>query len=579
MRCLLCAACLAASVFADEIPRVIKVSDERELDAALEAFRKLRAEQDWREFTIELVGEEIQLSKTIVLNDLLFGDGLTIRSAGPQPVTLTSNQPLPLSSSASGVARYDYPDELLETLGRPRWVAVNGALTAAARFPNAGYLRIEFALSDRRSGFVTQQGDLPTGLELSEFPTDLVFLHDWSTSRLPISSHDPETRTVKTLGPIGCSAAHYKIDHFEKQPRYFLVGHPAFADEPGEWYFDDAAGQVVLKYDGDKAPNLAVPTLEQLFVVTGDSPMLQANLQLENIVFEGSRFVMPPGGYAGAQATMHEPRDSDGSRTTLHRPLVSAAVHIEQVVGVQVVDCRFQNLGNSGLWLGSRIEKSDVVNCTFRNIGGNALNLGEDRGRLVDRKSWITVAPDEVPAENRVRGCTISRCGQVLAGAVGIWASFQRGLRIEDCTITDCPYTGISLGWQWNASPLPVGGNRVIGNKIQRVMQVLSDGGGVYTLGRQPESVIADNAISDVPLNAGRAESNGIFCDQGTTGFLITGNRFERIDRSPVRFHQAGENVVEKNEWALASPKTPPVRFNNTPEKNITIRNNISLKP
>lgn len=83
--------------------------------------------------------------------------------------------------------------------------------------------------------------------------------------------------------------------------------------------------------------------------------------------------------------------------------------------------------------------------------------------------------------------------------------------------------------------------------------------------------------IEDVQINLGRAESNGLFLDEGTTGWTVRHNTFRNIARSPVRFHKAGENLVTNNAWELATPDTPPVRFNNTPEENITIEGNRVL--
>ncbi|TWT55856.1 hypothetical protein KOR42_26670 [Thalassoglobus neptunius] len=131
----------------------------------------------------------------------------------------------------------------------------------------------------------------------------------------------------------------------------------------------------------------------------------------------------------------------------------------------------------------------------------------------------------------------------------------------------------------WNDSETPAAANVIRNNRIAFVMQTLSDGGGIYTLGRQPDSFLEGNNIHDVPLNAGRAESNGMFLDEGTTGFTIRGNTIRRIDRSPIRFHKSGKNKVVNNRWELATPETPPVRFNNTPESNITIEANEVLEP
>jgi len=110
-------------------------------------------------------------------------------------------------------------------------------------------------------------------------------------------------------------------------------------------------------------------------------------------------------------------------------------------------------------------------------------------------------------------------------------------------------------------------------------MQVLSDGGGIYTLGFQPDSVLRANWIHDVPLNMGRAESNGMFLDEGTTGFVITGNWIHGIQRSPLRFHRATINRVEKNVLLLADEKTPPIRYNSTNPKDITqVDNTIAVE-
>ena len=125
----------------------------------------------------------------------------------------------------------------------------------------------------------------------------------------------------------------------------------------------------------------------------------------------------------------------------------------------------------------------------------------------------------------------------------------------------------------WKPTPTPCKENTVENNHIHHVMQVLSDGGGIYTLGRQPGTVLRGNVIHDVPINLGRAESNGMFLDEGTTDMVIEKNVIYNIDRSPLRFHKATVNLVRDNVLVVGKG-VPPVRYNATDPKNIELRDN-----
>ncbi len=86
-------------------------------------------------------------------------------------------------------------------------------------------------------------------------------------------------------------------------------------------------------------------------------------------------------------------------------------------------------------------------------------------------------------------------------------------------------------------------------------MQLLSDGGCIYTLGRQPGTVIKNNHLHGVPQHAGRAPSNGIFIDEGSCEILVEANRFDNIDQSPIRFHRTGGNKFVGNLLITKSDK------------------------
>ena len=85
---------------------------------------------------------------------------------------------------------------------------------------------------------------------------------------------------------------------------------------------------------------------------------------------------------------------------------------------------------------------------------------------------------------------------------------------------------------------------------------------------------MSNPTIYGIAPNAGRAESNGMFLDQGSSELLIEGNTIYGVARSPLRFHQAGENTVRGNRLFVAAEGVPAVRYNNTPESNIKLENN-----
>jgi hypothetical protein len=139
--------------------------------------------------------------------------------------------------------------------------------------------------------------------------------------------------------------------------------------------------------------------------------------------------------------------------------------------------------------------------------------------------------------------------------------------------IRDLPYTGVSVGWKWDTQPTGCRENVVRDNHIHHVMQKLSDGGGIYTLGLQPGTLLSGNRIHNVPLNLGRAESNGMFIDEGSSQITIENNTIYNIERSPIRFHRAERDTIRNNRL-VGAPGVPPFRYNSTDPETMTLENN-----
>ncbi|HEX6961758.1 MAG TPA: right-handed parallel beta-helix repeat-containing protein [Lacipirellula sp.] len=434
----------------------------------------------------------------------------------------------------------DVPAETFKPF-RDLWV--NGVRAIRARTPNEGYFRVESAGPDNRTSFVVDASDLQT---LADPTTaEVAFLHDWSMSRIPLASIDAASRTYTFAAPIGAAQPQFAITNFEPHPRYFLEGAREFLDVPGEWYLDQAAGKLYYLPRPGESPDAAeaiAPRLEQLLIVRGDDDKPVEHLAFEGLTFAHTRFELPPAGYAGVQSSWHSRRstpDDDAGVTMTSAVLVDHARHC------LLLHCCFEHLAACGLHL-TRCQDSRIARSFFCDIGGDGLLIGSR-----DKTDM------PLTSNNSVVNCLIEDCGVNFFGAVGLWIGFAQDVNVAHNELRNLPYSGVSLGWQWDDEPTPCRDLRVRLNHIHHVMQQLSDGGGIYTLGRQPGTQLLRNVIHDIPTNAGRAESNGIFMDEGSTDISVERNTIYNIARSPIRFHRAGFNRVVNNR--LAAPPGVPI--------------------
>ncbi len=429
----------------------------------------------------------------------------------------------------------------------------DGRRWTRARAPDEGTYRIVKAGPDDRTSFTFEAGHLKAWPDVRE--AEVVFHHDWSVSRIRIASVDEAAGEVKLQNPVGPGAKHYSMSWFEKRGRYFVENARALLDQPGEWHLEEGRRLRVVARDGEdpRRTETVIPRLARLLEIRGPVE----NLVFRNLTFADTEWAVPKGGYAEGQAASFE--DRDNGETAGHRAFVPAAVHLEKAQRCQFESCRFERLGGSGLWLAAGCHENLVTGSVFSGIAANGVMVG--LGGEARRGG-----ADLVGRGNRILECLIEECGEVFFGAVGAWVGITESTIVARNEIRRLPYTGVSLGWVWNATPGPAKSNVIEQNHIHHVMQVLSDGAGIYTLGRQPESILRGNHIHDIPLNAGRAESNGIFMDEGTADFLVERNVIWNVQRSPVRFHKAFANAMRGN-TLVCGKGVPAFRYNACTEK------------
>ncbi len=438
-----------------------------------------------------------------------------------------------------------------------RQLVVNDQRAVRARWPNEdGVLHV--ATVDPEVKSFTFDRDLPQG-SLGGQDAELVVYENWAVSRaLVLSSDQRRLATATAVGWIG----HGDMTTASPGKPAFIEHARAALDQPHEWFLDRAAGTLTyLAAPGEgTAPTLAVaPVLTQLVKIAGTQDQPVRNLRFEGLRFEHTDFPLPSIGYSEIQAAHF------GPSMKLPTHVQPVAIECVQAVGIRFERCRFAHLNNSGIGFGPGCRRNAVIGCLLEDIGGNGVMVGwRGAGRLQRGAEgsldadWMD--PAEAPSGNEISNCVIRRCGADSRGAVGIFVAFSADTRVAHNVIYDLPYTGVSIGYRWNTTPTSQARCVAEYNHIYDVMKTLADGGGVYTLGFQPGTVLRGNLIHEVHRSAyahGGAPNNGFFIDEGSKGFLFESNVVYQTSGESVRFNQCQREWHTWNGNAFDAEATP----------------------
>lgn len=414
-----------------------------------------------------------------------------------------------------------------------RQLFVNGRRAVRARTPNKSdkdyCWRVQGATltKDLKTHSVTVgPGRVARWERLGE--VELIVLKNWATLHKRIQSVDPATGSITLVPP---HVKYFSGNRAKRGTACFVENAREFLDAPGEWYLDPDAGTVhymPLPGEDMTAADVVVPVLDRVVDLRGtkDSPV-------RYVIFEGLGFMhndygLPPEGHHGRQGAFRY--NGDGVYG------MPGMVQWEFAEHCALVGCTVAHAGSSGVFLRQGCHENRLEGNTVSDIAGNGISLGGPNDDAL------------VPTGNRIANNHVHHCGEVYYGACGIWAGFARKTVIEHNLVCHLPYTGISIGWVWSAKPSVVREMTVAWNEIHDVMRQVSDGGGIYSLGWQPGTVVRCNHVYDVRRGrfAHAAPNNGFFLDQGSKEFVIERNLFYRTSGKPVRHNQ---NSPEWHTW------------------------------